>query len=61
MSRTKSTLKNLVTALIGQLSVMIIGFFARAFFLKYLSEEYLGLNGLFTNILTILSLVELGV
>lgn len=61
MSRTKSTLKNLVTALIGQLSGMIIGFFARAFFLKYLSEEYLGLNSLFTNILTIFSLVELGV
>ena len=27
----------------------------------YLSAEYLGLNGLFTNILTILSLVELGI
>lgn len=61
MSRTKSTLKNLATALIGQLLGIIIGFFSRSLFLKFLNEEYLGLNGLFTNILTIFSLVELGV
>lgn len=30
-------------------------------FIKILGSEYLGLNGLFTNILTVLSLAELGV
>jgi O-antigen/teichoic acid export membrane protein len=47
--------------MIGQAAGLIISFIARIIFIKYLSAEYLGLNGLFTNILTMLSLVELGV
>ena len=61
MSRTQSSVKNLITAVTGQVFGIIISFIARMIFLQYLSEDYLGLNGLFTNILTIFSLVELGV
>lgn len=61
MSRTKSSLKNLYTAIIGQSLGIVISFVARRVFLFYLNEEYLGLNGLFSNILTIFSLVELGI
>ncbi len=61
MSRTDSSLKNLFTAWIGQVIAIIISFVARIIFLQCLNEQYLGLNGLFTNILTIFSLVELGV
>jgi len=61
MSRTSSSLKNLITALIGQSFGILISLFSRIIFLKYLNEQYLGLNGLFTNILTIFSLVELGI
>ena len=61
MSRTDSSLKNLMTAWIGQVIAIIVSLIARIVFLKCLNEEYLGLNGLFTNILTIFSLVELGV
>lgn len=61
MSRTDSSLKNLYTAGIGQVIDIIISFIARIVFLRCLNEEYLGLNGLFSNILTIFSLVELGV
>lgn len=61
MSRTDSSLKNLVTAWVGQAAAIIVSFIARIIFLRCLNEEYLGLNGLFTNILTIFSLVELGV
>lgn len=50
-----------MTAMVGQFFGVVISFFARIVFLRYLNEEYLGLNGLFTNILTIFSLVELGV
>ena len=60
-SRTKNSVKNLYTALIGQGIGFIVSFIARIFFIKILGREYLGLNGLFTNILTILSLAELGV
>lgn len=61
MKRTKSSIINLIIAMMGQGAGLIISFIARIIFIKYLSAEYLGLNGLFTNILTILSLVELGV
>ena len=61
MSRTKSSMKNFFWAMIGQGSGIIISFIARIIFIKTLGEEYLGLNGLFTNILTMLSLAELGI
>lgn len=58
---TKSSIKNLVVALIGQVFGLIISFVARIIFLKILNSDYLGINGLFTNILTMLTLVELGI
>ena len=61
MSRTRNSVKNLSYALIGQGIGFIISFIARIFFIQILGREYLGLNGLFTNVLTILSLAELGV
>ena len=61
MSRTKSSLINFFFAVLGQGLGLIISFIARIFFIKILGSEYLGLNGLFTNILTVLSLAELGV
>ena len=39
----------------------IMGLVTRTFFIRCLSAEYLGVNGLFTNILTMLSLAEMGV
>lgn len=61
MQRTKKSLTNLITSLIGQAFSIIISFITRMIFVKCLSPEYLGVNGLFTNILSMLSLVELGV
>lgn len=59
--RTKYALKNLMTAWLGQVIIQSLMFVSRSIFVKVLSQEYLGVNGLFTNILTILSLAELGV
>jgi len=61
MSRTKKTLKNFKYAVIWQAAALLVTFFARMVFVRILSVEYLGLNGLFTNILSILSFAELGV
>ena len=61
MARTKNSIINISVALIGQLLGLIVSFIARIFFIRILGAEYLGVNGLFTNILTILSLVELGI
>lgn len=38
-----------------------MGLVVRTFFIRCLSAEYLGVNGLFSNILTVLSLAEMGV
>ena len=60
-SRTKNTIRNVKTGAIVQLVNKIMAFIVRTFFIKMLNTEYLGVNGLFTNILTILSFAELGI
>ena len=47
--------------LIGQGIGTLVAFVARTFFIQLLGKEYLGIDGLFSNILTVLSLTELGV
>lgn len=60
-SRIKNSYNNIKTAFITQILNKVIIFLVRTIFIKTLNEEYLGINGLFTNILSILSLAELGV
>lgn len=61
MSRSKNSIKNVSYALVGQAFGLIVSFVSRIFFINILGKEYLGLNGLFSNILSVLSLAELGV
>lgn len=60
-SRTQNSLNNIKTGIIVQIMNKLLAFFVRAIFIKCLSKEYLGINGLFTNILTMLSFTELGI
>lgn len=60
-SRTKNVLKNMLVGTSFQVMSLILGFISRTIFIKILSAEYLGINSLFTNILTILSFAELGI
>lgn len=46
---------------IGQIIIMIISFVSRSIFIRYLGIEYLGVSGLFANVLGVLSLAELGI
>lgn len=59
-SRKKNALLNISIGYISQIGILFLTFFGRKIFLKYLSIEYLGINGLYSNILTVLSLPELG-
>ena len=59
--RTSNTVKNSVIGLIAQLLQVISSFICRMVFVRVLTESYLGVNGLFGNILSILSLGELGI
>lgn len=59
-SRTRNTIINAATGIRTQLTITLLQFISRTFFIKYLGAPYLGINGLFSNILTMLSLTELG-
>ena len=60
-SREKNALRTSASGMIQQI-VQVVGNFAyRTVFLLFLSKEYLGINGLFTNILQLFSLAELGI
>lgn len=60
-SRTFNSIRNIVTGFVGQFIYILAGFINRSIFIQCLSSEYLGVNGLFTNILSILSLADLGI
>lgn len=59
--RTKNSLKNTSISMLANILTIIVGLISQAVFIKTLGEEYLGLNGLFTNIISMLSVVELGI
>lgn len=59
--RTKNSIKNTIVSFGSNLLTIIIGLVAQAIFIKILGSEYLGINGLFSNIISMLGIVELGV
>lgn len=61
VSRTQNTIKNMVYSWINSIITMILSFISRTIFIKVLGTTYLGLNGLFTNIISVLSFTELGI
>lgn len=60
-SRTINSLKNIGFGYIGKLFSIFLSFVSRTIFIQILGATYLGVNGLFTNILGVLSLTELGI
>ena len=59
-SRTYNSIRNTVVALAGQVVTVFLSFLGRTLFIRQLGASYLGINGLFTNILYVLSFAELG-
>ena len=60
-SRTKNSARNIIFSELSYAAILILQFANRSFFIRYLPGEYLSLNGLFSNILSFLSLAELGI
>lgn len=60
MGRTEHVAKNLQFTMLSELILAGLKLISRRVFVLYLGKEYLGLNGLFTDILSVLSLAELG-
>lgn len=59
--RIRNSVINMISSASGQIVTIILSFITRTIFIRYLSVEYLGLNGLFSNILTLFSLANLGI
>ena len=59
-SRTEYSARNMTVAVIAQALSILAGFCTRMVFTHTLSREYAGVNGLFSNILSVLALSELG-
>ena len=61
MSRISNSVKNFKFGTIGYFVSYLGNFVTRKIFVMFLTVEYLGLNGLFSNILSLLSFAELGI
>ena len=59
-SRVGKSIKNTGFGLVGMAISLIVQFVSRTFFIRLLGTEYNGINGLFSNILQVLNLAELG-
>jgi len=60
MGRTYNSLRNVKVNMMGQLLTNVIKFACRTVFIQTLGKEYLGISSLYTNILLLLSVSELG-
>ena len=60
-SRTKNSLLNMTAGATKQVVMTVLSFVSRTIFIQVLGASYLGINGLFSNILSLLSLTQLGI
>ena len=60
MSRTKNSFYNLATSLSTELISLVLKFVVRTIFIYQLGVVYLGINSLIMNLISLLSLTELG-
>lgn len=60
-SRTENSMRNMIAAWAMQIITMLLAFASRTIFVKLLPAEYLGLSGVFSNIISLLSLSEMGI
>lgn len=61
MTRTQNIKKNLIFNIVKFVTNLLLQFVLRTVIIYYMGAEYLGLNGLFSNIFSFLNLAELGI
>ena len=59
-SRTDNSLRNVGASFVSKILTLLLAFISRKVFIHYIGVRYLGINGLFSNVLTLLSLADLG-
>ncbi len=60
-NRTQVTIKNSAIILAINIVNILVNFISRKIFLEYIGLEFLGISGVFANVLTLLSLSDLGI
>lgn len=60
-SRKKNSIRNVKFLVIYYVLFLLLKFATRTIFIRFFNEQYLGVQGLFSNILGLLTIVELGV
>ncbi len=60
-TRTQNSVRNSIVALVCKIVITVFSFLTRTIFIQYLGKEILGIEGLFSNIITILNLADLGI
>lgn len=58
--RTKQAIRNTICSLSTYIVILVVGFVSQKVFKDVLGKEYLGLHGLFSNVMTMLAIAELG-
>ena len=59
-SRKLNSIRNIIFGYGNQILTLLLNFVERTVFIHVLGEEYLGINGLFSNVLMMLSMADLG-
>lgn len=59
-SRTKNSFRNITASVVYQILNLVLSFISRSVFIQVLGVGYLGINGLFNDVLSMLNLAELG-
>ena len=59
--RTEHAIKNISISMFSQVIIIILGFISRKVFIDSLGAEYLGINGVLTNVLSAMVLLESGI
>lgn len=60
-TRTEYSVRNTMVSVASRIAALIMGYLLRVVFTHTLSESYVGLNGLFSDIISVLSLSEMGI
>ena len=61
MGRVKSAARNIAFGYAGNITTQLLGFVLRTIFIEHLGDTLNGVNDLYTGILSVLSMAELGV
>ncbi|MBQ2968283.1 MAG: hypothetical protein IJE10_09220 [Clostridia bacterium] len=60
-SRTHSSFQNLKYGMLNTLLITILPFVTRTFFIKFLGQNYLGIDAVFLNIINMIEIVNVGI